>query len=123
MVFDSLPGATPLIEGKKLRAIAVSSAQRSAGLPNVPTVAESGVQGFEAESWWGLAAPAGTPDEIVEKLNRATNAALNTPKIRAQLIKMGTRPIGGTSAEFDSLVKRELATWKKVLSNAGIQPH
>jgi tripartite-type tricarboxylate transporter receptor subunit TctC len=123
MVFDSMPGAWPLVEGKKLKAIAVSSAQRSPAAPHVPTVAESGVPGFEAESWLGFAAPAGTPDDIIQKLNSAVNEVLKMPQVRDQLLAMGTRPVGGTSAEFQSFVENQVATWKKVLHEAGISPN
>ncbi len=121
MVFDSMPGASSLIEAKKLRPIAVSSAKRSPVAPDVPTVGET-LPGFEAESWLGLAAPAGTPDEIIQILNRAANQALQTPKIRDRLLAMGTRPVGGTSAEFQKFVENEIATWKKVVASAGIEP-
>jgi tripartite-type tricarboxylate transporter receptor subunit TctC len=122
MVFDAMPGAWPLVEGKKLRAIAVSSKQRSAVAPDVPTVAESGVPGFEAESWLGLAAPAGTPDDIIQKLNRAVNEVLEMPRVRDRLIATGTRPIGGTSAQFQAFIENQVATWKKVMAESGVQP-
>jgi tripartite-type tricarboxylate transporter receptor subunit TctC len=122
MVFDSMPGAWPLVEGKKLRAIAVSSKERSPVAPNVPTVAEAGLPGFEAESWLGLAAPAGTPDEIIQKLNRAVNEVLQMPKVRDKLLASGTRPVGGTSAQFQAFVENQVATWKKVMAATGIQP-
>lgn len=122
MVFDSMPGAWPLVEGNRLRAIAVSSKQRLPLAPNVPTVAESGIPGFEAESWLGLAAPAGTPDEIIQKLNGAVNEVLLMPRIRDRLIASGTRPIGGTSAQFQAFVENQVATWKKVMADAGVQP-
>jgi tripartite-type tricarboxylate transporter receptor subunit TctC len=122
MQFDSMPGAWSLVEGKKLRAIAVSSAKRSPVAPDVPTVAESGVPGFDAESWLGLAAPRGTPDEIIMILNKAANQAMATPKIRDQLLAMGTRPVGGTPQEFTAFVENQVAMWKKVIASAGIQP-
>ncbi len=121
MVFDSMPGAWPLVQSKKLKAIAVSSAQRSPAAPHVPTVAESGVPGFEAESWLGFAAPAGTPDAIIQKLNAAVNEVLKMPEVRNRLLEMGTRPVGGTSAEFKAFVEKQVATWKKVMSASGIE--
>jgi tripartite-type tricarboxylate transporter receptor subunit TctC len=121
MVFDSMPGASSLIEAKRLRPIAVSSEKRSAVLPDVPTVSET-VPGFVAESWLGFAAPAGTPDDVIGILNRATNQALQTPKVRDQLLNMGTRPVGGTSAEFEKFVQSQVETWKKVVAASGIQP-
>jgi tripartite-type tricarboxylate transporter receptor subunit TctC len=117
MQFDSMPGASALIKANRLRPIAVSSAKRSPVLPDVPTVAEAGVPGFEAESWLGFAAPKGTPDEVIAILNKATNQALQTPKVRDQLLGMGTRPVGGTPEEFTKFVENQVATWKKVVSD------
>jgi tripartite-type tricarboxylate transporter receptor subunit TctC len=117
-----MPGAWPLVEGKKLRAIAVSSAKRHPIAPDVPTVAEAGLPGFEAESWLGLAAPAGTPDEVIQILNRAANQAMQAPSVRDKLLAMGTRPVGGTSEEFRQFVENQVATWKRVLGAAGVKP-
>lgn len=122
MQFDSMPGASSLIEGKRLRPIAVSSSKRSPVLPDVPTVAESGVPGFDAESWLGFAAPRGTPDEVIMILNRAANQALQTPAVREKLLGMGTRPVGGTPEEFTKFVEGQVALWKKVVAASGIKP-
>jgi tripartite-type tricarboxylate transporter receptor subunit TctC len=122
MQFDSMPGAWSLVESGKLRAIAVSSGKRAPLGPNVPTVAESGVAGFDAESWLGLAAPKGTPDEVIAILNRAANQALQTPKVRDQLLQMGTRPVGGTPEEFTRFVENQVSMWKKVIATNGIEP-
>lgn len=122
MQFDSMPGASALIESKRLRPIAVSGAKRSPAAPDVPTVAESGVPGFDAESWLGFAAPRGTPDEVVMVLNRAANQALQTPAVRDKLLAMGTRPVGGTPQQFTTFVQEQIALWKKVIANSGIKP-
>ena len=122
MQFDSMPGAWSLVEGKKLRAIAVSTDKRHPIAPDVPTVAESGVPGFNAVSWLGLAAPAGTPDEIIQVLNKAANQALQTPSVKEKLAAMGTTPVGGTSAEFAKFVETQVSTWKQVMAAAGVQP-
>ena len=122
MQFDSMPGASSLVEAKRLRPIAVSGAKRSPAAPDVPTVAEAGVPGFDAESWLGLAAPKGTPDDIILILNRAANQALQTPKVRDQLLGMGTRPVGGTPLEFSAFVENQVVMWKKVIASSGIQP-
>jgi tripartite-type tricarboxylate transporter receptor subunit TctC len=122
MQFDSMPGASSLVESKRLRPLAVSGARRSPVAPDVPTVAESGVPGFDVESWLGLAAPKGTPDEIILILNRAANQALQTPRVRDQLLGMGTRPVGGTPLEFAAFVENQVALWKKVVASNGIQP-
>lgn len=121
MVFDSMPGASSLIQAGKLRPIAVSSAERLPVAPDVPTVGET-IKGFAAESWLGFAVPAGTPDDVIDILNKATNQALQSPKVRERLISMGTRPVGGTSAEFSKFVADQVAHWKKVMTASGIQP-
>jgi tripartite-type tricarboxylate transporter receptor subunit TctC len=117
MVFDSLPGALPLVEGKKLRAVAQSGAQRAKQAPTIPTVAEAGVKDFDAESWLGIVAPAGTPDDIVQKINVSVNEVLNMPAVRGQLEGLGARVIGGSSEQFDRFVRSQLETWKKVLAS------
>ena len=122
MQFDSMPGASALIKDGRLRAIAVSSAKRAPLLPDVPTVAEAGVPGFEAESWLGLAAPKGTPDDVIRILNKAANEAMSTAKVKQQLLDMGTRPVGGTPEEFTKFVENQVATWKKVVKDNKIEP-
>jgi tripartite-type tricarboxylate transporter receptor subunit TctC len=121
MQFDSMPGASALIKDGRLRPLAVSSAKRSPVLPDVPTVAEAGVPGFEAESWLGLAAPRGTPDDVIRILNKAANEAMATPKVRDQLLGMGTRPVGGTPEEFTKFVENQVVTWKKVVADNKIE--
>jgi tripartite-type tricarboxylate transporter receptor subunit TctC len=121
MQFDSMPGASALIKDGRLRALAVSSAKRSHVLPDVPTVAESGVPGFDAESWLGLAAPKGTPDDVIRILNKAANDAMQTPKVRDQLLGMGTRPVGGTPEEFTKFVTDQVSMWKKVVADNKIE--
>ena len=121
MQFDSMPGASSLIKDGRLRPIAVSSAKRSHVLPEVPTMAEAGLPGFEAESWLGLAAPKGTPDDVIRILNKAANDALATPKVRDQLLGMGTRPVGGTPEEFTRFVTDQVAMWKKVVADNKIE--
>ena len=120
MQFDSMPGASALIKDGRLRPIAVSSARRAPLLPDVPTVAET-LPGFEAESWLGLAAPRGTPDEVIQILNKAANQALQTPKVRDQLLGMGTRPVGGTPQEFTAFVEKQNALWRKVVADNNLQ--
>jgi tripartite-type tricarboxylate transporter receptor subunit TctC len=121
MVFDSLPGALPLVEGKKIRALAVSGAQRATQAPSIPTVAESGVKGFEAESWLGIVAPAGTPDDVVQRINTAVNEVLEMPAVRTQLAGMGARVVGGSSKQFEGFAKSQLDTWNKILAKTPIK--
>jgi tripartite-type tricarboxylate transporter receptor subunit TctC len=120
MQFDSMPGASALIKDGRLRPIAVSSARRAPLLPEVPTVGET-IPGFEAESWLGLAAPKGTPDDVIQILNKAANQAMQTPKVRDQLLGMGTRPVGGTPQEFTQFVEKQNALWKKVVADNNLQ--
>jgi tripartite-type tricarboxylate transporter receptor subunit TctC len=122
MVFDSMPGCWSLVQAGKLRAVAVSSAKRSPAAPDIPTVAESGLPGYEAESYLGFAAPAGTPNEIIQKLNKEVNEVLVTPEISEKLLKMGTRPVGGSPEQFHDFISKQIAHWAKVMAAAGVKP-
>ena len=121
MQFDSMPGAIALIDAKKLRPIVISSAKRAPLLSEVPTVQEAGIPGFEAESWIGFAAPKGTPDDVIAILNKAANQALQSPKVRDQLLGLGTRPVGGTPQEFTDFVQKQMTMWKKMVGDNNIQ--
>src|SRR5262249_32219037 len=109
------------IRAGKVRALAVTTATRSDVLPDIPTVGES-VAGYEASAWWGIGAPRNTPAEIVEKLNKETNAALEDPKIKAQLADLGGTALGGSPADFGRLIADETEKWGKVIQFAGIKP-
>src|SRR5262245_18961959 len=114
VMFDNMPPSLPHIKSGKLRALGVTTAQRSSVLPDVPTVGET-VEGYEASAFFGLAVPKGTPEAIVERLNRAVNAALKDPKTAARLAEQGGNQIGGTPADFAKLVEAETAKWEKVI--------
>jgi tripartite-type tricarboxylate transporter receptor subunit TctC len=114
VMFDNMPPSLPHIKAGKLRALGVTTAQRSSALPDVPTVGET-VAGYEASAFFGLAVPKGTPAAIVERLNREVNAALKDPKVAARLADLGGIQIGGTSADFTKLVEGETAKWEKVI--------
>ncbi|HEY0294367.1 MAG TPA: tripartite tricarboxylate transporter substrate binding protein [Bordetella sp.] len=114
VMFDNIPSSAPLIKGGKLRALAVTSTTRIADLPDVPTVSESGVPGFETGSWVGIYAPAGTPPAVVERLNKAVNAALQDPAVRTVFANSGLIPKGDSSADFAAFTKREIDTWADV---------
>ena len=101
--------------------MAVTTATRSAALPDIPTVGES-VAGYEASAWWGIGAPRNTPVEIIEKLNTEINAALADPKIKAQLADLGSTTLGGSPADFDKLMANDVEKWAKVVKFAGIKP-
>lgn len=106
-MFATIPSVMPHISAGKLRPIAVSSLQRSRSLPEVPTVAEAGFAGFEAGSWFGFFAPKGTPEAVVEQLNRAVNEVIRLPAVEQQMIAQGADPAGGTPAQFAQFVGRE----------------
>ena len=120
VMFDNLPSAMPQIKGGKLKALAVTSATRSAALPDVPTVAEAGpVKGYEASSWFGLLAPAGTPPEIVNRLQQETAKALASPELKARLEAQGAIPGGNTPAEFAKMIDAETKKWAAVVKASG----
>ena len=106
-MFEHIGGAMPHVRSGRLRALAVTSVERSAALPNVPTLAESGLRGFEMTAWNGVSVPRATPDTVVETLNKAFRHALNDPDIRARWAEQGSLMVAGSGAEFDALVKSE----------------
>jgi tripartite-type tricarboxylate transporter receptor subunit TctC len=119
LMFDNLPSALPQIKGGKLKALAVTSATRAPALPDVPTVAEAGVPGFEASSWFGLLAPAGTPPDIVAKINGEVAKWLATPEAREKLAAQGANAAGGTPADFAKHIATETTKWAKVVKESG----
>ncbi len=122
LMFDNLPSSLQHIKSGRLKALAVTSASRSAALPDVPTIEEAGgpaLKGFEASSWFGLLAPAGTRIEIVNRLQQETAKALNAPALRERLQAQGAIPSGMTSAEFTRHIAAETAKWAKVVKAAG----
>ena len=114
--------AKPQIDGGTLRPLAMSSSARSRFMPDLPTLAESGVPGYEAIQWFGLLAPAGTPAAIVDRLQAETAKILETPAMKARLAIEGAEPIGNSPAEFSALIKAEMAKWSQVAKAAGIKP-
>jgi len=123
MVFTGAPALVPMVKAGKLRAIAVSSSKRLDLLPDVPTLTESGVkglEGFEADQWYGLVAPAGTPAAVVQKLNQVINANLSAPDLVARLKTEGASAMPSTSEAFGQLIQREIKRWRPVVANAKI---
>lgn len=120
--FAPISAALSNIRDGKLRAIAVSSAKRSSSLPDVPTVAESGVPGFEFTLWFGVWGPAGMPADIVAKISKDVNRALTDPGVRDRLAKLGNDPMSMTPAEFNQFVRREIEDYARVTKAAGIKP-
>ena len=120
-MFDSITSAKPHIEAGKLRALGVTTRKRSAALPDVPTIAESGLPGYELMPWFAAFAPAGTPPEVVTKLNAAMRQALADPKVRATLDSIGAESIGGSPEELRDHLGRETAQWKTLVKERGIK--
>ena len=112
----------PLAQAGKLRALAVVSLNRSALAPDLPTIAESGVPGFEITSWYGLAAPTGTPNAVIARLNAETGKAMQSPDVVAQFRLQGYEPLLSTPDEMSARIKTEIAIWTRVIRDAGIQP-
>jgi len=119
MYISSVVTLSGHIKNGKMRALAVTSAKRSADLPNVPTVAEAGYKGFEAVTWFGIAAPAGVSKDAINKLNAAFNKALETPDVRKKLTEQGADVLGGTPEQFATLVRDETGRWAKVVKESG----
>lgn len=120
-MFDAMPTALPQIKAGRLRAIAVTTAKRSAQLPELPTIAEAGVPGFEAAGWFGYAAPARTPKETVATLNREIVRILALPDVRERLISQGAEPVGDTPEQFAQYIKSEAAKWGKVIKTLNLK--
>jgi tripartite-type tricarboxylate transporter receptor subunit TctC len=114
MVIPSMPTVVPFVRGGQLRALAITSAKRSDQLPDVPTVAEAGLPNYDATSWFGFSAPAGTPPAIVDRLNREMNAALADPGVHQNLLAQGAEIVGGTPDEFASFIGSEMKKWAAV---------
>jgi tripartite-type tricarboxylate transporter receptor subunit TctC len=119
LYMSSVPTLLGQIKQGKLRPLAVTSAKRVDDLPNVPTINESGYKGFEAVTWFGLLAPAGTPKDVVAKLNAEFNKALQQPDLRKKLGDEGADAVGGTAEQFAALIKDEIARWGKVVKESG----
>ncbi len=118
-MFDNAPSAMPHIAGGRLRPLAITSAQRSPLLPDVPTVAESGYAGFDVQSWFGLALPRGTPQPIVDKLNAELGKVLAMPDVKKRLAELGATPAGGTPADMRGFVEAEVKRWNAVVKASG----
>ncbi len=124
MVFTGAPAIIPMAKSGKLRALAVSSPKRMESMPDIPTLAESGVKGlagFEADQWYGVVAPAGTPQAIVQKLNQLINASLAAPEVTARLKSEGAVATLSTPEAFGQLIQNEIKRWRPVVTNAGIK--
>jgi tripartite-type tricarboxylate transporter receptor subunit TctC len=119
MMFGSGPSVVPHIDAGKMRVLATTGKTRS--MPNVPAMTEI-LPGYEVTQWYGILAPAGTPKEIVDRLNKELVAAVANPKVSQAFVRLGTKPVSSTPAEFSAFIKSEIARWTKVIKAAGIQP-
>jgi tripartite-type tricarboxylate transporter receptor subunit TctC len=120
-MFATAASVIGLIKNQKVRALAVTTAKRTALLPDLPTVDELGIKGFDATTWHGLVAPAGTPKEIIEALNIATTEALKDPATQKALQDLGVDIIGNTPKEFEDYIKAEIPKWTAVVKASGAQ--
>jgi tripartite-type tricarboxylate transporter receptor subunit TctC len=121
MSFANIVNVVPLAREGKLRALAITSIKRSGLAPDLPTMAESGFPGFEAVPWFGLLAPSGTPQDIIDRLHGETVKTLAMPDVRKKFDELGLEPVGNTPAEFAAVIKKETPEWAKVIKDAGIR--
>lgn len=121
MIFDNLPSATPLIRSGEVRALAVTGASPASALPDVPTMAQAALPGFDVTSFFAFFVPAGTPAAAIHQINLATNAVLSKPEVRASLADLGAEPKPLTSAELRTLTEAEVEKWRRVIQQAQIQ--
>jgi tripartite-type tricarboxylate transporter receptor subunit TctC len=122
MIFDTITAILPHVQSGGVRALAVTTLKRSPALPDTPTIAEAALPGYDANTWGGILAPAGTPKEIVLRLNAEINKALAADDVRAKLSASGIDIQGGTPEQFGDYIKAEVVKWAKVTKDAGIQP-
>jgi tripartite-type tricarboxylate transporter receptor subunit TctC len=120
MLFDNAPSSMPFIEQGRLRALAVTSTKRMPNLPDVPTIDEAGVKGYESLSWSGIVAPAGTPRRIIDRLNAAIDKILRDPDVRQRFASLGVEPVGGPPEAFSRHIRAEAEKWGRVVKTANI---
>jgi len=121
LAFDNILTTMAQVQSGKLRALAVSTQTRSSVMPNIPTLAEAGVPGYDATAWFGVLAPAGTPPAIIEQLATAIQKSVKTPEVTETMLKAGAEPVGSTPAQFDAFYKAEVEKWAKVVKSANVQ--
>ena len=120
IMFDNLPSSLPQIKAGKLMALGVTSAARTPILPEVPTIAEAGLPGYEATPWFGVLAPSGTPKEIIDRLNSEIVAILGVPAVKGRLFEQGAEPVGDTPEHFAEVIKTDLTKWASLIEKVGI---
>ena len=121
IMFEGMNSMAPHVKGGKLRGIAVTSSRRVGAFPGIPTMAESGVSGFEISAWQGMVAPAGLPRPLLDRINAAVNRAVAQPNFKNRMVDLGSEATGGTPEEFAALIRRDSAKWGDVIRKAGIK--
>jgi tripartite-type tricarboxylate transporter receptor subunit TctC len=121
MIFENLISVGAHVKTGKLKVLAVGSAKRSASMPQVPTVAESGVPGYEISLWFGMLGPAGMPAPLVSKIQRDVSGVLKMPDVRERLATLAADPVGSTPEAFEALIRSEITKWEKVVRSAGLK--
>jgi tripartite-type tricarboxylate transporter receptor subunit TctC len=122
IMFDTVAAVMPHVRSGAVRAIAVTTLKRASIAPEIPTMVEAGLRGFETSTWGGVLAPAGTPKDVVAKLNAEFNRDLNLPDVHKKLTDAGIEPAGGTSQQFSDFIKSEMQKWAKVAQDAHVEP-
>ena len=120
MSFPNLPSGLPHVKSGSLRALGVTTAKRSAAAPNIPTIAESGLPGYDMATWYGLVAPANLPTETRNRLNKELQSILADPKFKDKLIAQGADPMPGTPEQFSAFIKAEIEKWRKLIAQSQI---
>jgi tripartite-type tricarboxylate transporter receptor subunit TctC len=121
LVFDPIPTSLPHVKNGRLRAIAISTAARSPAIPDLPTVAEAGVPGYESSLWYGVLLPARTPPAIIARLNETINAILREADVKERFAALGAEPLGSSPADFGKYIRTEVIKWGKVIKTVGIR--
>ncbi len=121
VTMDNLPVYVPQVKAGRIRALAVSPTRRSPAVPEVPTIVEAGVPGYDSGSWFALFAPAHTPKDLVNRLSRETSRILKLPDVNARLVELGAEPVGGTPEQLGAHIKAEIAKWAKVIKDANVE--
>src|SRR5262249_44962947 len=122
LVFSSLVQTTPHLKSGKLKPLATGGAKRSPVLPDIPTIAEAGGPGYEAVNWWGLVAPAGTPQPIIDKVHAALSAVQSSPEVQNQFASEGAEIVQMTPPEFGAFMQKEMTKWERVVKEGKIKP-
>jgi tripartite-type tricarboxylate transporter receptor subunit TctC len=121
VTIDNMPPYLPQVKAGKIRALAVSTTKRSAAVPDLPTIAEAGVPGYDSGSWFGLLAPAKTPKAVVDQLSAESARILKLPEVSKRISELGAEPVGSTPEQFAELIKTEIAKWAKVIKDANVE--